>query len=861
MSGYSSIILADTPQAYYRLDETSGTSATDSSGNSNTGTYSGAGYTLASPGCLQTDGDKGVLFTSSSGSISLPTALNANGWSGVSSECWVIPTTTGPAAGHFYILFNGPSVGNNGYQWLMNGSPTLEFFVGNGTTGKTIGVASPFVSGSKFHLVGTYDGANVKMYVNGVMVTSTAFAGGNISNSGTPTIDAASTSFFPGTIDEVAIYNYALTQTQVTKHYLAGLSGYAATVLADAPQGYYRLDENAGTNAYDASGNANTGTYAASGLTLNSPGCLRSDVDAGVLFTSSSGVITLPTALNGNGYTALTVECWFNPTTTGPSNGNFYNLVFGPNSNGLHKGYIMFLAGQAGLPTLSWQVDNGTVNVPANVSLALVPGNMYHIVGTWDGSNVRTYINGVLKGGPAALTGTITNTGNPTINTPTSSLFPGTIDEVAIYNTALTQQQITNHYNAGSCVLLASDTFFGRTVAAGGLGTTSDGNTWVSSDQSGPSQSVGSNEGVFSTASPSLFPENHLPVSAADTEVVVRASIGDTSGSNVFLQTRITNNTAANRTCYTAGFTSDTFYLRKLVNNVTTTLASTSHAFSINTFYWIRLRVVGSKQYARWWADGSAEGTTWTLTATDSSIAGSGFVAGFLSGLTTTNACKIDHLYAYQVLSPQTETASNFYTQIKGALKSQGASKFYTQIRSLVSYTRDKFYTASVLASRVRDTFLTRTPLSSSTHSKFLIPNYNIKSIARSIFRIGKHRAIKAVLRSEQEHINAKYSNNKQHINATFSGVVSMANPYTTIDVSTTVTDMNNVVVSNLSSATVTVSFPDGTTSNLTAANMGSGVYTITYTTKGPGLHKELWSLLDVSGAMASYTNIIPVTY
>src|SRR5258708_418533 len=66
--------------------------------------------------------------------------------------------------------------------------------------------------------------------------------------------------------------------------------------------------------------------------------------------------------------------------------------------------------------------------------------------------------------------------------------------------------------------------------------------------------------------------------------------------------------------------------------------------------------------------------------------------------------------------------------------------------------------------------------------------------------------------------------------------------PNSTIQSSATVTDANGTAQTALT-GTVTVSFPDGTTSApLTPTNAGAGGYTLTYMTKGPGLHIELWS-------------------
>lgn len=99
-----------------------------------------------------------------------------------------------------------------------------------------------------------------------------------------------------------------------------------------------------------------------------------------------------------------------------------------------------------------------------------------------------------------------------------------------------------------------------------------------------------------------------------------------------------------------------------------------------------------------------------------------------------------------------------------------------------------------------------------------------------------------------------------QHLNLTLTEV-AMTTPFTTIDSSATVKDQNGVLLSALSAFTLTVTFQDGTTSTPTVINMGSGVYTATYMTKGPGTLTELWSLTDASGAVAQEQRTLVIAY
>src|SRR6266705_2130091 len=232
------------------------------------------------------------------------------------------------------------------------------------------------------------------------------------------------------------------------------LSGsYTSRVIGDVPQAYYRLDETSGTNAADSSGNGNAGVYAGT-YTQNVAGCLLTDPDTAWLIASTTAKVTVPSGLNQNGSNAFSVEAWINPTNALPALSAFYSILTGP-WNGSTQGWVLYQFNNAGVSQLSFTVANGTTNVGTTTNFSLTAGSVYHLVGTYDGTNARLYINGVLKTTSGVLTGPCVNSGSPTIGAATSSDFQGVIDEVAIYNSVLVQQQITTHYLAGTTYLLS----------------------------------------------------------------------------------------------------------------------------------------------------------------------------------------------------------------------------------------------------------------------------------------------------------------------------------------------------------------------------------------------------------------------
>jgi hypothetical protein len=252
---YPSTILADHPVAYYRLEEPNGSgTVADSSGNSFTGyiTYVAQADNVTIYPQLGVPGidSNSCLFATSTGvgqgNIDIPwnTTMNptTDGTNGApfSAEAWVQATTQSGGYGvplDDNMEYNQPAPYANSAGWNFYQTPgptgTWSFsvrpnpgFVGNG----------PAVTlGEWTHLVLTYDGTNATFYVNGVAFGTFA-APGYLANPGIgPSSDmlvgeGPNTGQIPynGYVDEIAIYNYALSVAQVTNHYAVGTNEIVA---------------------------------------------------------------------------------------------------------------------------------------------------------------------------------------------------------------------------------------------------------------------------------------------------------------------------------------------------------------------------------------------------------------------------------------------------------------------------------------------------------------------------------------------------------------------------------------------------------------------------------------------------------
>lgn len=211
--------------------------------------------------------------------------------------------------------------------------------------------------------------------------------------------------------------------------------------LQNGLQAYYKFDENTGTTIHDATGNGNTGTLSAGGLWTNGI------IGSGVNFVNSNSVhVDIPSFNNIINYSAITVQAWWNPTFVGGSD----RLVTNSHTDSDNNGFQLM---NNGGNQMFFMVGNGSMQVNSQANFVSSTGVWYHLLGTYDGANVIFYINGSGQT-PAALTGNIALSlndlwisGNPAYN---GDYAHGIIDEVAIWNRALTPLEVTLLYNGGA---------------------------------------------------------------------------------------------------------------------------------------------------------------------------------------------------------------------------------------------------------------------------------------------------------------------------------------------------------------------------------------------------------------------------
>jgi len=222
---YETVVLTDSPLGFWPLQETSGTSAADISGNSLTGTYMGT-YTQNQAG-PNANLPKAVAFAAAAGDVELgnPGALDLTAaWS---IECWAFPTSD-TAEGWF--ISDGFEGGSNSVLYAVG---TNVPGVGAGKIGggyydngswRTIGAA--YTTSNWYHVVLTYDGSQFILYLNGSVAAGPTGISALSRNDFTSPVGlgarpGVSPSGITGRLCYCAIYGTVLSSGRVAAHYAA----------------------------------------------------------------------------------------------------------------------------------------------------------------------------------------------------------------------------------------------------------------------------------------------------------------------------------------------------------------------------------------------------------------------------------------------------------------------------------------------------------------------------------------------------------------------------------------------------------------------------------------------------------------
>lgn len=441
----------------------------DTSGNGNTGTL-----VSMSVGTNQVAGKKAqaVFFDGGFDSISL-VSNPISTVSDPSSVCAWVNTNdlTVAPAGLDQTFLNLYTNVNNGIRMgsVVNSG---SFFVsyrhgGNYYGGQT--TSGIFRNGTWAHVCYVWNGNGITLYANGSSVSTTT----NTNSIGTlntiGAINDQGDGTWSGSIDDMRIYNRALTATEIRQIYQSGalvlnsLSGNKTVTIASTPRnfltsgliGHWSFDGNKtnwGSNTtQDSSGNGNTGTMT-SMSTTTSPA--QGKIGQGLSFDGVDDFVNIPdsSALDSiEGASGITIAFWIKNSTQvghlitrfGGASGRLF-VIESSEFFSLRPQWRYGGSGTGG-SSLDHACADETCPIPVD--------KWTHVVAMYNDPTSYIYINGVLKSQHSGTGGVL----NTDITSPIyigadyniTGFAKATLDDVRIYNRALSATEVKQLYNQG----------------------------------------------------------------------------------------------------------------------------------------------------------------------------------------------------------------------------------------------------------------------------------------------------------------------------------------------------------------------------------------------------------------------------
>ncbi len=280
---------------------------------------------------------------------------------------------------------------------------------------------SDITVGQWYHLVGTFDSEDVKIYVDSQLTGMTAFPGTIKSHTVPLRIGEKFDGFrVDGLIDDVRIYDRTLTDQEIEALYDTYID------LNFGLGAHYEFENN--TN--DSTLNKNNGTP------FNNPG-FTGGVDGQAVSLDGidqyNEILHDPTIMPTE---AITVSAWVNLDSLDDDPTPVFKGRW--NSELDNGGYLLRISDS--IPRFAIQNDGRTTAVSTS---PITVGQWYHLVGTFDGAALNIYIDGQLTGS-FAHSGTIKVSTNSLLICQRASLknVDGFMDDVRIYNRALTEREV-----------------------------------------------------------------------------------------------------------------------------------------------------------------------------------------------------------------------------------------------------------------------------------------------------------------------------------------------------------------------------------------------------------------------------------
>ncbi len=435
-------------QAYYRFNDnsingagqtiTNYATATGATLNGTTVNYVKFPCTVNPPTCGIT------LSGAASEGVQVPHNAAFNSTTNVTYEAWVKPSTN--VAVYRRIIGkggNGTQEAPGIYVQQTTGKVSAGMLI-NGV--QQIVTSSLSINDNEWHHTAfTYDGTTLKLYVDGTLDGTLAISGTITTNASPLDIGYNSPlNLYPfiGKIDELRVWNTSRTLSQIQTAMNGSLLGNETGLVA-----YYHFNDNSRsgqnrnvTNFCTATGTVLNGSTYGTALTPTfecaPPPFTNPECNMVLNGTTDYAQVANNAAI----YLAqFSVGAYFKTTNTGAVKCILLKDVDGTNNN-----YKLSLS-TTNKAQISF-VNTAFTTVSAIGTTTITDGNWHYAVGTYDGANLKIYVDGVLEATTANATTPITgvNALNIGADNGGSNKFNGSLDELSVWNRAISSAEITS---------------------------------------------------------------------------------------------------------------------------------------------------------------------------------------------------------------------------------------------------------------------------------------------------------------------------------------------------------------------------------------------------------------------------------
>ncbi len=464
------------PVGWWKLDENTGTSVTDATGNGSAGSFVNSPKWL--PGKIGSSlyfngntsdsainlGDNNALDFSDTNSISVDFWINLAGLASFNNPSTIISKQNGTSAGMTFFLGSSTTcqisdtVPNQICMKISDGTDIYFIYAS----------ASSMALNNWYHVAGVIDrnnSANNLIYINGIAQTTTTSGTlanvGSLANTNVACLgifgagaNCNTTQELYGYLDDLRVYNYARTSKQIIEDMNGGHPAGGSPVGSYVSR--WSFNDMQGTNVNDLTDNNND-------LTLSSASWTTSGKYSGAW--NGTGSIWASRADDADfdfaASTDFSLSMWVkSDSATNPVTND--EVIIQKKAAGNVAGYRMYFANSTGL--LTCDLDDDTTSYPedtATTTTDYYDATWHHVVCIRDiaSGKLNLYVDGKLAGQDTSLsaTGSLENATALYIGDDdgdATNSFAGDIDEVKIYRSALSPSEVLLDMNANSSITL-----------------------------------------------------------------------------------------------------------------------------------------------------------------------------------------------------------------------------------------------------------------------------------------------------------------------------------------------------------------------------------------------------------------------